>query len=99
LALYIPSMQVMKNVWTACFSDAQKCLQEFTSQPQNLELCERFSQILIETMQNGGNLFTCGNGGSQCDAMHFAEELTGRYRKNRRPLSQEPPAARRFGAG
>lgn len=37
-------------------------------------------------MKNGGNLFTCGNGGSHCDAMHFAEELTGRYRKDRRAL-------------
>jgi D-sedoheptulose 7-phosphate isomerase len=41
---------------------------------------------LIETFQAGGKLFTCGNGGSHCDAMHFAEEFTGRYRKDRKPL-------------
>lgn len=39
---------------------------------------------LIETFKNKGRVFSCGNGGSMCDAMHFAEELTGRYRKNRR---------------
>lgn len=49
-------------------------------------MCVKFSSLLIETMKNGGNLFTCGNGGSHCDAMHFAEELTGRYRKDRPAL-------------
>ena len=41
-------------------------------------------KILIETFENGHRVFSCGNGGSMCDAMHFAEELTGRYRKNRK---------------
>lgn len=41
---------------------------------------------MIESFSRGGRLFTCGNGGSHCDAMHFAEEFTGRYRKDRRPL-------------
>jgi D-sedoheptulose 7-phosphate isomerase len=39
--------------------------------------------MLIATFENERRVFTCGNGGSMCDAMHFAEELTGRYRKNR----------------
>ncbi|NNF99601.1 MAG: SIS domain-containing protein [Desulfobacteraceae bacterium] len=34
-----------------------------------------------------GRVFSCGNGGSMCDAMHFAEELSGRFRKNRKPLA------------
>jgi D-sedoheptulose 7-phosphate isomerase len=42
--------------------------------------------MLVDTMKSGHNLFTCGNGGSHCDAMHFAEELTGRYRKDRHAL-------------
>ena len=42
--------------------------------------------MLTSTFNAGGNVFSCGNGGSHCDAMHFAEELTGKYRKNRRPL-------------
>lgn len=48
--------------------------------------CARFTQVLVEAFKNGGNVFSCGNGGSHCDAMHFAEELTGRFRGNREPL-------------
>ena len=44
---------------------------------------ESAAKILIQTLSNKGTIFSCGNGGSMCDAMHFAEELTGRYRKNR----------------
>lgn len=76
----------MIQIWTQCLKDAQETLSQFLDDSKNLEMCSRFSSLLIETMQAGGNLFTCGNGGSHCDAMHFAEELTGRYRKNRRPL-------------
>jgi len=39
-----------------------------------------------DTLVAGGTLFTCGNGGSAAEALHLAEELTGRYRSNRRPL-------------
>jgi D-sedoheptulose 7-phosphate isomerase len=39
--------------------------------------------LLIRTFEQGGRVYSCGNGGSMCDAMHFAEELTGRYRKDR----------------
>ena len=38
---------------------------------------------MIAQLQSGGKILSCGNGGSHCDAMHFAEELTGRYRDNR----------------
>lgn len=38
---------------------------------------------MVEAIKNGGKILSCGNGGSLCDAMHFAEELTGRYRDNR----------------
>jgi len=42
---------------------------------------------LVESFEHGGRVFSCGNGGSMCDAAHFAEELTGRYRKNRPGLA------------
>ena len=74
------------SVWKNSFSDAANCLAAFTSNSGNLELCGKFSAMLIETVRGGGNVFTCGNGGSHCDAMHFAEELTGRYRKDRRAV-------------
>ncbi len=76
----------MTNIWLNNFKEAQDTLDRFTSNPELLKKCSLFSDLLIKTFKSGGNLFTCGNGGSHCDAMHFAEELTGRYRKSRRPL-------------
>lgn len=75
-----------KLTWLTALREAQATLDTFVNNPSQLEKCEKFSQILIESFRGGGRLFTCGNGGSHCDAMHFAEEFTGRYRKDRRPL-------------
>ncbi len=75
-----------KQVWLNCFTEAQKTIEQFMSDPAQIEKCVRFSDILISTFKSGGTVFSCGNGGSHCDAMHFAEEFTGRYRKDRRPL-------------
>ncbi|MGB5983770.1 MAG: SIS domain-containing protein [Desulfobacterales bacterium] len=44
---------------------------------------ERAGMLLIETFQSQGRVFSCGNGGSMCEAMHFAEELSGRFRRER----------------
>lgn len=41
---------------------------------------------MVDTIRNGNKIISCGNGGSMCDAMHFAEELTGRYRENRKAI-------------
>lgn len=75
-----------QNIWSNCFQDAQKTLEQFRNDPNQIEKCAQFSKALIETYKRGGTVFSCGNGGSHCDAMHFAEEMTGRYRKDRRPL-------------
>ena len=75
-----------KEVWLNCLQEAQKTVEEFWKDSAQVEKCVQFSQMLIETYKKGGTLFTCGNGGSHCDAMHFAEEMTGRYRKDRRAL-------------
>lgn len=74
------------QIWLTSLAEAQTSLDDFLKDKRNIELCTRFSDMLIATIKNGGNLFTCGNGGSHCDAMHFAEELTGRYRKDRKAL-------------
>ncbi|MCM2322899.1 MAG: D-sedoheptulose 7-phosphate isomerase [Oligoflexia bacterium] len=74
------------DVWKSSLLQASQAVTRFLSEPEQLEKCERFTELLTETFRAGGNLFTCGNGGSHCDAMHFAEELTGRFRKERRPL-------------
>ncbi|MGE4170562.1 MAG: D-sedoheptulose 7-phosphate isomerase [Candidatus Margulisiibacteriota bacterium] len=47
---------------------------------------EDLAATLADVFQAGGKVLICGNGGSACDAMHFAEEFTGRYRKNRPAL-------------
>ncbi len=77
----------IKHVWQNCLNDAQITLNRFMSDPENIDKCSRFSQLLIDTVRSGGNVFSCGNGGSHCDAMHFAEELSGRYRGDRRSLA------------
>lgn len=74
------------DVWKNSLIEAQATLNEFAGNPEQLKKCEKFSDMLLETFQAGGKLFTCGNGGSHCDAMHFAEEFTGRYRKDRAPV-------------
>ena len=45
------------------------------------------ANLLIQTLESGNKIMACGNGGSMCDAMHFAEELSGRYRENRKPFA------------
>lgn len=75
-----------KETWVRSLKEATTTVDQFVSSPDQVEKCIQFSQMLIETYRNGGTVFSCGNGGSHCDAMHFAEELTGRYRKDRRPL-------------
>ena len=42
--------------------------------------------MMRDVFDRQGRIFTCGNGGSLCDAIHFAEECTGKFRDNRRPL-------------
>lgn len=74
------------QVWKNCFQEAQETLQRFANNPEQILLCQKFSDLLISAYKSGSTVFSCGNGGSHCDAMHFAEEMTGRYRKDRRPL-------------
>lgn len=74
------------DVWKRSLSEAQATLTTFFQDEEKLKQCDQFTNILLATFQAGGNVFSAGNGGSHCDAMHFAEEWTGRYRKNRRPL-------------
>ncbi|MCY1209567.1 Phosphoheptose isomerase [compost metagenome] len=63
--------------------EARRALDNFIANEQTLKNVERAAELLVESFENKGKAFSCGNGGSMCDAMHFAEELTGRYRKNR----------------
>jgi D-sedoheptulose 7-phosphate isomerase len=47
---------------------------------------DRAAQMMLSTLQRGGKLLICGNGGSAAEAAHFATELVGRYAKTRRSL-------------
>lgn len=67
--------------------EAAQVLETFISKSQNLEQIEKAAQLMAVSLQKGGKLLSCGNGGSHCDAMHFAEELTGKYREERMPLA------------
>lgn len=75
-----------REVWKKSLETAATALKAFMDNPDLMDRCAKFSDILTETFRRDGNVFSCGNGGSHCDAMHFAEEWTGRYRKDRRPL-------------
>lgn len=63
--------------------EAQNVLTAFLSDQQNLQHIEDAASLLADSFKNEGKVLACGNGGSHCDAMHFAEELTGRYREHR----------------
>jgi len=65
------------------FLEAQQVLEQFINDSSNLEKIELAGMAMIKALQNGGKIISCGNGGSMSDAMHFAEELTGRFRENR----------------
>lgn len=67
------------------FEDARDALTRFMV-PENLQQVDRFATLCADALRSGHRIYSCGNGGSTCDAMHFAEELTGRYRKDRAAL-------------
>lgn len=64
-------------------NEAAEVLNRFLSDEQNIADIEAAAKLLADSFKQGGKVLSCGNGGSHCDAMHFAEELTGRYRENR----------------
>lgn len=66
--------------------DALQVLSSFIADEENLDKIDRAADILTRVLLGNGKVLSCGNGGSMCDAMHFAEELTGRFRENRKAL-------------
>jgi D-sedoheptulose 7-phosphate isomerase len=68
------------------FTEAAATLAEFSTE-ENFSLIAKAAKLMAECLANGGKIMSCGNGGSHCDAMHFAEELSGRYRNNRKALA------------
>lgn len=70
----------------ASFKAARATLDAFLEDEANLEAVGQFAALCEAALTSGGKLMACGNGGSMCDAMHFAEEWTGRFRGNRNAL-------------
>src|SRR5690606_6614186 len=68
------------------FTEAQEVLKAFLSDDKNIESIAAAATMMAKSIQQGGKIISCGNGGSMCDAMHFAEELSGKFREERRPL-------------
>ncbi len=63
--------------------EAHKVLGDYINAKDTKESIEKAVAIMVESLKNQGKIITAGNGGSMCDAMHFAEELSGRYRDDR----------------
>lgn len=68
------------------FAEAATVLERVMSDAVILEAIHDAGRIMVKSLKSGGKLISCGNGGSMCDAMHFAEELTGRFREDRAPV-------------
>ena len=66
--------------------EAKELLAQFIETPDTVKIMTEMSEIVQEVFEKRGRVFICGNGGSMCDAMHFAEELTGKFREERKSL-------------
>lgn len=76
-----------REVITGTLVEAKRYLERFLADEGSVNAIADAAAVLIGTLRDGGAIYSCGNGGSMSDAMHFAEELTGRYRDNRLGLS------------
>jgi len=74
--------EIIKN----SLKEARECLEKFINDKNSVLYIARAASICSEAIKKGNKIISCGNGGSLCDATHFAEELTGKYRDSRRPL-------------
>jgi D-sedoheptulose 7-phosphate isomerase len=66
--------------------EALKTLQLFIENKKNIESIEHAGAMMVHAMKADKKIISCGNGGSMCDAMHFAQEMTGRYKDYRKAL-------------
>ncbi|MEX2219247.1 MAG: SIS domain-containing protein [Phycisphaerales bacterium] len=69
------------------FVEARAALDQLIQSRHSVETVERLGVLIHRQLAAGHKVMVCGNGGSACDAAHFAEELTGRFRADRAPLA------------
>lgn len=67
-------------------SEAASVLDSFLKDQGSIAKIEAAAELMANSINSGGKILSCGNGGSHCDAMHFAEELTGKFRDERKAL-------------
>jgi len=75
----------MREGIEASLRTAQQVLEAYLADPRNLDDAERIAQEIVRCLREGHKIMIAGNGGSMADALHFAEEWTGRFRKERKP--------------
>lgn len=78
-------MGILQEKALHSLQEAEKAIAEL-KKPEALNFLEQFSLLLEKVFMNGNKVIIAGNGGSLCDAAHFAEELTGFFREKRRPF-------------
>jgi len=66
--------------------DTVSLFNDFMEDERNLEMMGQIAEAICDLFNKGNKILICGNGGSATDAMHFAEEFTGRFRDNRPAL-------------
>lgn len=76
----------MKELIAHELYEAARVLERFLEDPVQQAAIEAAARRMVQAIRQGKKIISCGNGGSHCDAMHFAEELSGRYRDDRRAL-------------
>lgn len=75
----------MKSILKS-LTEAQDVLSGFISDNSKLEKVREAADLMTDSISKGGKIISFGNGGSMSDAIHFAEEMTGRFRDDRPPL-------------
>jgi D-sedoheptulose 7-phosphate isomerase len=78
---------LLASLVQAELTEARTVLDQFLADERNLTCIAEAAELIAGSLKNGGKVLTCGNGGSLCDAQHFAEELSGRYRQDRPALA------------
>ena len=78
-------MDISQSIRAALFA-AQDALDQFIQNCENIATIAETAELIRDVFEREGRVFTCGNGGSLCDAIHFAEECTGKFRSDRKPL-------------
>ncbi len=69
------------------FLNHQLVTDSFLNNDNNFDSIRKAADLMLESINKGGTIFSCENGGSMCDAMHFAQELSGYFNKKRKALS------------